>query len=199
MRIGASGAVVSEGGRVSALKNIASLNIRIPHEVKGCAGEVSYIVDGGLKNILVVSPPGAGKTTLLRELTRLYSEKLYNILLIDERNEIAAVSDGKSILDAGDFTDVMAGAEKKLVYENAVRSMRPDMIVMDELFGEDDAEGICDIARAGVRVMASVHARDTEALKNTPFERMLRFFDFFLVLERPGGKIRVIENKGTKM
>ncbi|MDR1906555.1 MAG: Flp pilus assembly complex ATPase component TadA [Clostridiales bacterium] len=194
IRIGVSGEGVSEGGRLSALKNISSLNIRIPHEVKGCADDIKYLINGGLKNILIISPPGAGKTTLLRELTRLYSDKAYNILLIDERNEIAAATDGVSALDAGDFTDIMSCAEKKTVYENIIRSMRPDMIVTDELFGKEDVDSVCDIIRAGVCVMASIHAYGLQALENTVFEKVFYVFDYFIILERPGGKILVTKS-----
>ncbi|MDR2047006.1 MAG: Flp pilus assembly complex ATPase component TadA [Clostridiales bacterium] len=193
IRIGVSGEGVTENGRLTAFKNINSLNVRIPHEVKGCAGGAARIVDEGPRNILVISPPGAGKTTLLRELTRLYSERAYCVLLIDERNEIAAVSDGGSLLDAGDFTDIISGAEKRLIYENVIRAMRPEMIVVDELFGRADADSVCDIIRSGVRVMASLHADGLDALRGTEFEKLKDVFDYFLILEKPGGKIAVIK------
>ena len=191
VRIGVAGEGVSDGGRLSALKNISSLNIRIPHEVRGCADEIRYIIKGGLKNILILSPPGAGKTTLLRELTRLYSDKAYNILLIDERREIAAVSCGASALDVGEFTDIVSGADKSSVYENVIRSMRPDMIVTDELFGEKEAESIRDIIRSGVKVMATVHARELKGLEGSSLSSLLGFFDYYLILDRPGGRIDV--------
>ncbi|MDR3263526.1 MAG: Flp pilus assembly complex ATPase component TadA [Clostridiales bacterium] len=186
IRIGVAGEGVVDGGKLTALKNISSLNIRIPHEVKGCADGIKYIVSGGLKNILILSPPGAGKTTLLRELTRLYSDKAYNILLIDERNEIAAVAEGRGALDTGEFTDIMSGIGKHIVYGNVIRSMRPDMIVTDELFGAEDVESIRDIIRSGVRVMASLHAASLDAIKDTVFGKLLGIFDYYILLESPG-------------
>jgi stage III sporulation protein AA len=195
IRIGVAGEGVTEGGRLLTLKNICGLNIRIPHEVRGCADELRHIVKGGLANILIVSPPGAGKTTMLRELTRLYSSKQHNILLIDERCEIAAVHEGVPSLDVGEFTDVVSGIEKNIVYENVVRSMRPDMIVTDEVFGTRDTESVADIIRAGVYVMASIHATDITTIKNTVYDRLLQLFDYHVILSSPGGKLNIIEKR----
>jgi stage III sporulation protein AA len=195
IRIGVAGEGVTENGKLLTLKNISGLNIRIPHEVKGCADDLRHIVKEGLKNILIVSPPGAGKTTLLRELTRLYSSKAYNILLIDERSEIAAVHEGVPSLDVGEFTDVVSGIEKTVVYENVVRSMRPDMIVTDEVFGLKDVESIGDIIRAGVFVMASIHAADISAIENTVYQRLLQLFDYHIILSAPGEKLSILKNR----
>jgi stage III sporulation protein AA len=194
VRIGVGGEGVRAGGRLTALKNISSLNIRVPHEVKGCADTIKEIFVGGLKNILIIAPPGAGKTTLLREMTRRFSQKERSILLIDERGEVAAVSEGVSALDVGDYTDILTGVDKTLAYENVIRAMRPDMIVTDELFGGEDIKSISEIVRAGVFVMATVHARGIDELKNTSFGEVLRVFDYFVILERVGSPIFLMQN-----
>lgn len=68
-RIGLAGAFVYEDGKTFTVKEITSLNIRIPHEVLGCADTVyARCLQNGLQNILLISAPGRGKTTILRDL-----------------------------------------------------------------------------------------------------------------------------------
>ncbi|NLZ25508.1 MAG: hypothetical protein GX891_03510 [Clostridiales bacterium] len=157
VRIGACGYGTVEKGSVLSLKTITSLAIRIPHEVKGCADSFFEKID---KSALIVSPPGCGKTTMLRELARLSSDKL-TTLIIDERFEIAGV--GIS-LDVGNC-DVISGVPKTVAYENTIRAMNPELIVTDELFRQEDVAAVLDIMRSGVRVYASVHAKDLSSLE----------------------------------
>lgn len=93
-RIGLAGAFVYEDGKTFTVKEITSLNIRIPHEVLGCADTVyARCLQNGLQNILLISAPGRGKTTILRDLSRQICQKqIVNVLINDERNEIAAAS-----------------------------------------------------------------------------------------------------------
>lgn len=153
IRIGIVGeGVNTEAGFVS-LKKIFSLCIRFPHEVIGCAKDISYLLDD-FENTLIISPPGAGKTTLLREAARLLSMR-YDVLIVDEREEICGK--GKT-LRTGQRADVMQGVPKRFVYERAIRTMAPQIVVCDELFGEEDFSAVRRIALSGVKVLASYHS-----------------------------------------
>ena len=74
-RVGIAGKAVVEDGHVRTVRDLSSLNIRVAHEVKGCAKNVlPYLMDGEtFLDTLLISPPGAGKTTLLNIIMGLVS------------------------------------------------------------------------------------------------------------------------------
>jgi len=189
IRIGLCGEVVSEKGEISTIKNVGSLNIRIPHQVRGCSFVVlPYIFaeDRPLKT-LIISPPGAGKTTFLRDLACQVSDKysLLNTLVLDERGEIAAAHLGDNYLDVGKTTDVMTGCTKQYGFDNGIRSMRPDVIITDEIATKEDVKMVRLAARSGVSVIASVHASGIDEIRQKPnFADIIteRIFDRFIVL-----------------
>lgn len=182
IRIGVAGEGVSEGGKALTMKHIACLTVRIPHEVKGVADKVrGAVLGGGVKNTLVISPPYGGKTTMLRELARLCSYER-NTLIIDERFEIAAAERGVPVLDVGDC-DVVSGVSKLTAYENTIRAMNPEVIVTDELFRESEADAVCDIARSGVKVIASLHGEGVESVFRSPvFGKLGGVIEAYVVL-----------------
>lgn len=169
IRIGIAGETVFEGNTIRTIKNFTALNIRIPHEVIGCAEKVIGDLRSptGYYSTLIVSPPGAGKTTLLRDIARCISadRRYFNVLICDERNEIAAVSDGKPSLCVGRNSDVIAGSNKEYAFLRAIRSMRPDIIITDELCCESDVAAVENAIGSGVCVIASVHADSHTCLK----------------------------------
>lgn len=67
-RIGVAGKIILEQGKIRSIKYISFLNLRLAHQVKGCADCVlPYIYkQDQLCHTLIVSPPGCGKTTILR-------------------------------------------------------------------------------------------------------------------------------------
>jgi len=112
-RIGLSGDVVTEGEKIVTIKNFSSLVIRFIHAKVGCSlPALKYLLDNGLLNTLVISPPGCGKTTFIRDLTLQLSQIGIepNILVVDERGEIAAVESGKATLFVGANVDVLSKA-----------------------------------------------------------------------------------------
>jgi len=197
IRIGLCGEVVSERGDISTVKNISSLNIRIPHQVRGCSYPVlPYIfAEGRPLKTLIISPPGAGKTTFLRDLACQVSDKysLLNTLVLDERGEIAASHLGENQLDVGVGTDVITGCTKQYGFDNGIRSMRPDIIITDEIASRADAEMLRLAARSGVCIFASVHASGIDEIRAKPnFTDIIteRVFDRYVVLA-------VRDNAGT--
>lgn len=166
IRVGVCGAGVMRDNALTAVKDFCSVNIRLPHEVKGCAGVLAPKLVSGrtIKNALIISPPGAGKTTILRDLCRLISDGGHNVLLCDEKYEIASAVSGVPSLDVGDCTDVISGVDKPKVFEMGIANMSPEVIITDELFAAD-LPYVRRASTCGVAVIATAHARDIDELK----------------------------------
>jgi stage III sporulation protein AA len=164
-RLGVLGQAVVQNGKLAGQKNIAFLNLRVAHEHIGCADSIMNFA-GGTDNVLVVSPPGCGKTTLIRDIVRSLSNgngcAARKVTVIDERGEIAACVDGVPQNDVGMRTDVCDMGNKKDAVFAALRSMSPDVIVMDEIGGTDDVAAVKKAVFMGVKVVATVHSRSFE-------------------------------------
>lgn len=100
-RVGVIGKAILEQDRVKNLQYISSVNIRVAHEVIGCADQVfPYIIkDRQVCHTLIISPPCCGKTTLIRDLIRQVSDgnayvKGCSVGVVDERSELGAVISG---------------------------------------------------------------------------------------------------------
>lgn len=169
IRIGIGAEYVTQNGSVVSLRSISSLNIRIPHQILGCAKEVfNEIKRRDFNSLVIFSPPGFGKTTVLRDLIRLISENGdERVLVADERNEICGVVDGRFSFDLGANCDVVSGANKKFVFENSVRVLSPTIIATDEIYGEGDYQAIKFLNTCGIKFIATSHVYDKGVLKQT--------------------------------
>lgn len=171
IRIGLAGEYVTSGDSVNTIANITSLNIRIPHDIRGCADYIcKNLLEKSCSNILIFSKPGLGKTTKLRDIARFLSGKRLNVLVFDERNEISATDGFGNGFDLGDNVDVIRSGNKLKAFESAIRAMRPDAIITDELYGEADFKAVRYAADCGLCVIASSHVTDIERLKGLPFD-----------------------------
>lgn len=185
IRIGVAGEVVSEKNDIRTIKNINSLNIRIPHQIKNCSLNCyPFIVQNGVVNSsLIISSPGAGKTTFLRDLICQIGKRNLgvNILVADERGEIA----GGNTLNLGDNVDVYCNCTKLYAFENGIRSLKPDIIVTDEINIERDLEVIENALTCGVKVIATIHAKnihDLKLKKNFSYLLSNQMFERYIVL-----------------
>ena len=197
LRVGVCGHMSPGRDALGSLTSIGSACIRLPREIKGCAGPLLEKCMGDRpEGMIILSPPGLGKTTILRDLVRGLSEAGWNVGLADERREIAACREGIPQMDVGARTDVMDACAKAKAIPMLVRACAPDVIAADEIGGAGDMEAICDAARAGVAVIATAHAPDLEAAKRRRNIAPLLdegVFDWAVTLGPGPGQIQSIE------
>lgn len=198
-RIGLVGKTVCEKGKITAMRNISGLNIRIAREKKGCARRMlSYIrKEEEIHNALIMSPPGAGKTTMLRDCIRLLSngeEQIEGkkIGVVDERSEIAASFQGIPQNDLGIRTDVLDCCPKAEGMRLLLRSMSPQIIAVDELGGKEDYQAVEEVLHCGCRILGTMHVGSVNELKEKIYlsswlERGL-FERFVFLVKSPKGE-----------
>lgn len=165
-RVGLCGTAVLRGGRQESLRDISALNIRIAHEIKGCADELfNALFSDGLCSTLIGGAPLSGKTTVLRDLTRLIGQN-HTTALIDTRGEISACHQGVPMLDIGLNTDVLYGCPEADGILLALRTLSPEVIICDELSGREAAAEMC--FQSGVCLIATAHAGSMTELLQKP-------------------------------
>jgi len=134
---------------------------------------------------LIVSPPGCGKTTLLRDLTRQVAGAGFQVVVIDERSEIASSYQGVPQLDVGLQTDVLDGYTKELGVQHALRALAPQVVVTDEIGQQRDGWILAELARSGVKVMATCHGEGWEQVKRRSWLKDgLGVFELVVILSR---------------
>lgn len=210
-RVGITGSVVIQNGKIVNINNISSLNFRIARQVLGCSNELlKYIIDyenNTIYNTLIVSPPGAGKTTILRDAIRQISNGIGDfegktIGIVDERNEISAMYKGIPQNDIGIRTDVLENIPKSIGMKMLVRSMSPQIICADEIGSLEDVEAIKYIVCSGVKGIFTAHGDSIEELELNPaLKQLLDLFMFERIIfldNNTRGEIKGIYNLNDK-
>lgn len=190
-RIGIAGNYVMENNLVKTIADFTSLNIRVPHQIKNCSLSIfdKLVMDGDFLNTLIVSAPGQGKTTFLRDIILQLSNKnfMIDVLVIDERGEIAGKN---NTFDLGDFADILSFCNKEKGFMHGIRAMNPKLIVTDELGDEGDFKAVLNASNCGVKILASIHAKDISELKTkSNFKIIENVFKRYVVLSnksKPG-------------
>ena len=119
-RIGLSGRVILDKGKVKGIRDVSSFNFRIAKEKVGIADKwTPFIYQSGWKNTMIIGPPQTGKTTLLRDFARIISTGLktsdippLKVGIVDERSEIAGSVHGVPQLTFGIRVDIMDACPK---------------------------------------------------------------------------------------
>lgn len=190
-RVGISGTALYSDNKISSIKEITSINIRIPREVKGCANNIlNCLYVNSFPSIIVAGKPNSGKTTVLRDIANQLSNGFNNtyrkIAVIDERNEIAGKNlDGFS-LNLGVNTDVMTGIKKAKGIEIATRVLSPEMIIFDEIATMEEVEQVKSAFSCGISFALSVHVADKTDLLSKPIIKSLLMtneFSYIVLLE----------------
>ncbi|RAV00982.1 stage III sporulation protein AA [Paenibacillus sp. YN15] len=214
-RVGLAGRTVLEDGRVRMIRDVSGFNIRIAREVPGCGRAVlPSILDAAGRSVhhtLVISPPGHGKTTMIRDLARLISEGEWPVSggygggrkvgIVDERSEIAACVRGVPRFRLGPRTDVLDGCPKAEGMMMLIRSMSPEVLVVDEIGRPEDALAVHEAIHAGIRIIATAHGASREDVLSRPVLRELTASGVFrrlVILQGRGASVRVESLTGAR-
>lgn len=197
-RIGLAGKVILETGRVKAIRNISSFNIRIAKEKIGIANElIPYIYDGGWRHSMIIGPPQTGKTTLLRDIARIISSghpskeiQPKKVGIVDERSEIAGCVNGIPQMTFGNRVDVLDGCPKAEGMMMMIRSMSPDVLIVDEIGSNEDAAAIMEAVNAGIKLIMTTHGNTMDEIRKRPTLADIMdagIFERFIELNRSNG------------
>lgn len=174
-RIGLCGKVIVESGRIRNLRHVSSINVRVAHEVKGCADTlIPYLIeDKHLLHTMIISPPRCGKTTLLRDLIRVISDGNQHVNgqtvgVVDERSEIGGCYQGVPQNQLGIRTDILDGCPKAEGMLMLIRSMGPEVIAVDEIGTKEDVYAVDYAMHCGCKMIATVHGKSLEEIRDKP-------------------------------
>ena len=159
--------------RISAVRNrsgcVIGLTCRVGRAVFGTVAMVRDLLDTG-ESLLLLGRPGVGKTTALREIARVLADDLgRRVMVIDTSNEIAG---------DGDIPHPAIGRARRLqvarpqlqhrVMIEAVENHMPEVIVIDEIGTEQEAQAARTIAERGVQLVATAHGNALANLVRNP-------------------------------
>jgi stage III sporulation protein SpoIIIAA len=157
--------------RISGIRNrrgaVVGLTCRVGRAVYGTSEIIEDIIQSG-KSILLLGRPGVGKTTLLREAARILAEKK-RVVVVDTSNEIGG--DGDVPHPAVGRARRMQVAQPSLQHEvmiEAVENHNPEVIVIDEIGREAEAEAARTIAERGVQLIGTAHGNSLENILLNP-------------------------------
>ena len=159
--------------RISAIRNrtgeIVGLTCRVGRAVFGTVAMVRDLLDSG-ESLLLMGRPGVGKTTALREIARVLADDLgKRVVVIDTSNEIAG--DGDIPHPAIGRARRMQVARPELQHQvmiEAVENHMLEVIVIDEIGTELEAQAARTIAERGVMLVATAHGNALENLIKNP-------------------------------
>lgn len=212
-RIGLGGRTVVQNQEIRLMKFISFLNVRIAHQIIGCADQVIGALyqreKGELRflNTLLISPPRMGKTTMLRDIIRHISWggggiPGMTVGVVDERSELGACYQGIPQNDLGPRTDVLDCCPKVQGMMMLVRSMSPRVVAVDEIGGSEDAKALDYVRNCGCAIAASAHGTSLKDIKGKKdLGRLVEegCFERFVILEKghEGGRMaRILDREG---
>lgn len=192
VRIGVAGECVFDCGNIVTVKNISSINIRIPHKVVGCASKLFNVVneEGRIHNTLLIAPPTFGKTTMLKDLICTFDSKfIFPMMVIDERGELFD--------ETTKNVDYIRYSDKLYAFKCGVRSLAPRIIFTDELVEEEDWKCVASAIDCGTEIIATCHGANINDVKSKRYF-IDGVFSRYVLLDNRGrpGVINGVFDKG---
>jgi len=159
--------------RISAIRNrkerIVGLTCRVGRAVFGTIKIIEDLIQSG-KSILLLGGPGVGKTTMLREAARVLADDFSKrVIVVDTSNEIAGDGDiPHPGIGHARRMQVVTPTRQHAVMIEAVENHMPEVIVIDEIGTELEAQAARTIAERGVQLIGTAHGNALENLMMNP-------------------------------
>jgi stage III sporulation protein SpoIIIAA len=157
--------------RISGIRNrrgeVVGMTCRVGRAVFGTIDILQDIIESG-KSILMLGKPGVGKTTMLREAARVLAESR-RVVIVDTSNEIGGDGDiPHPAIGKARRMQVPAPSLQHEVMIEAVENHNPEVIVIDEIGRELEAEAARTIAERGVQLIGTAHGITLDNLLLNP-------------------------------
>jgi len=159
--------------RISAIRNrrgrIVGLTCRVGRAIFGTIKVIEDLIQSG-KSALLLGRPGVGKTTMLREVARVLADDLKKrVIIVDTSNEIAGDGDiPHPAIGHARRMQVTTPTRQHMVMIEAVENHMPEVIVIDEIGTELEAQAARTIAERGVQLVGTAHGNTLENLMMNP-------------------------------
>ena len=159
--------------RISAIRNrqghIVGLTCRVGRAVFGTIKVIEDLIQSG-KSVMLLGRPGVGKTTMLREVGRVLADDMgKRVIIVDTSNEIAGDGDiPHPAIGHARRMQVTTPTRQHAVMIEAVENHMPEVIVIDEIGTELEAQAARTIAERGVQLVGTAHGNTLENLIMNP-------------------------------
>ena len=160
-RAGISGKYIDREGQI-VLQQVHTIDLRIARTV--CIQlpeQLRSMMMQRFTGMLVAGEPDSGKTTLLRQIAVWLAGQNRRVCAVDSRMELFPHQEQPAL-------DVISGIPKGTAVQMALRTLSPQVIVLDELGDMSETKALEQGFFSGVDFIASIHAATVEEALQRP-------------------------------
>ncbi|XP_044984944.1 uncharacterized protein ycf45 isoform X2 [Hordeum vulgare subsp. vulgare] len=157
--------------RISAIRSrkglVVGLTCRVGRAVNGHVDMVRDLLNYK-ESILFLGRPGVGKTTVMREIARVLADEFQKRVIVDTSNEIGGDGDiPHAAIGGARRMQVPEPSMQHRVMIEAVENHMPEVVIVDEIGTESEAQACRSIAERGVMLIGTAHGeRLANIIKN---------------------------------